>query len=135
MRTRILKESDTLVRSLYPIRQQIDQLREAATLSNDPAAQGEMRDAAAQLQDAYLHQFQLATDLTGVAHAMMQYDIQAGTHPLNGWTLQEQEMPADEKNIKVYLKFDKQRTSIDSAESNAVDIAYSIAEKRCTKAP
>jgi hypothetical protein len=133
LRTKIIKESDELVRSLRPIQQQIDALREAATLANDPAAAQQMRDAATQLQDAYSHQFQLSTDLTNLAQSMMQYDIQAGPHPLGGWTPQEQAMPADEKNIKVYLHFDKQRTSIDDAENRAVDIAYTIATDRCTK--
>jgi hypothetical protein len=133
LRTKILKESNTLVQSLKPIQQQIDQLRQSAALSSDSAASQEMRDAASQLQQAYNHQFQLSTDLTGLGQSMMQYDVLRGPHPLGGWTPQEQTMPADEKNIKVYLKFDRQRTSIDDAESRAVDIAYSIAESRCTK--
>jgi hypothetical protein len=135
LRTKILKESDTLTRSLKPMQQQIDLLREAATLSSDPAAVKEMRDAASALQQAYNHQFQLSTDLTGLGQAMMEYDVLRGSPPLGGWTPQLQSMPSDEKNIKVYLKFDKQRASIDTAESNAVDIAYSIAQARCTKTP
>lgn len=133
LRLKMLKESDELIRSLRPIRDQIDALRRSSTLSDDPAAAQEMRDAAAQLQQAYDHQFQLSTDLTNLAQEMMQYDVLAGPHPLSGWTPQLQAMPADEKNIKVYLHFDKQRTSIDDAESRAVDIAYSIATNRCTK--
>ncbi|MGB8518992.1 MAG: hypothetical protein WCD38_02400 [Candidatus Tumulicola sp.] len=133
LRTKIVKESDSLVKSLYPIREQIDQLNQAASQSQDAAASKQLRDAASQLQDAYRHQFQLSTDLTSLAQSMLQYDVTAHPHPLNGWTLQEQAMPADEKNIKVYLHFDKQRTSIDSAEDKAVDIAYDIAQTRCTK--
>ena len=107
LRRKIVKESDSLIESLRPIREQIDQLRQSASLSSDPAAAQQMRDAAAQLQDAYLHQFQLSTDLTSLAQNMMQYDIEAGPHPLGGFTLREQAMPADEKNMKVYLHFDK----------------------------
>ncbi len=133
LRTKIVKESDSLVKSLRPIRDQIDQLRQAALQSGDPAAAAQMRDAASQLQDAYNHQFQLSTDLTSLAQSMLQYDVLAHPHPLGGWTPQEQAMPADEKNIKVYLHFDKQRTSIDTSEDRAVDIAYAIAQTRCTK--
>ncbi|MGA8534759.1 MAG: hypothetical protein WB615_11665 [Candidatus Tumulicola sp.] len=133
LRVKTVKESDSLIRSLKPIQQQVDLLRQSATLSNDPAATAEMRAAAEQLQQAYNHQFQLSTDLTSLAQSMMQYDIQRGPHPIGGWTPQEQAMPADEKNIKIYLHFDKQRSSIDDAESRAVDVAYSIAQNRCTK--
>lgn len=133
LRTKIVKESDSLVKSLRPIRDQIDQLREAASQAGDPAAAAQMRDAASQLQEAYNHQFQLSTDLTSLAQSMLQYDVLAHPHPLGGWTPELQAMPADEKNIKVYLHFDKQRTSIDSAEGKAVDIAYTIAQTRCTK--
>src|SRR5580704_9694664 len=38
LRTKILKESNTLVQSLKPIQQQIDQLRQSAALSSDSAA-------------------------------------------------------------------------------------------------
>ena len=133
LRTKIVKESDALIKSLHPIRLQIDALRQAASLSSDPAAAQEMRDTAVQLEAAYQHQFQLSTDLTSLAQSMLQYDITAGVHPLGGWTPQEQAMPADEKNIKVYLHFDKQRTSINDAEGRAVDLAYDIAQTRCTK--
>jgi hypothetical protein len=133
LRTKLLKETDTLVKSLKPMQQQIDALRASATLSNDPAAVQEMRDAAARLKEAHDHQFQLATDLTGLAQAMMQYDVLRGPHPLGGWTPYEQSLPADEKNVKVYLHFDPQRESIATAEDRAADLGYSIAEQHCTK--
>jgi len=116
---------------LRPIQQQIDQLRQSATLSNDPAEQKQMRDAASQLQEAYKHQFQLSTDLTGLAQSMMQYDIFRGPHPLGGWTPYDNTLPEDEKNIKSYLRYDRQLKSIDDAENGAVDIAYAIAENNC----
>ncbi|HTX59725.1 MAG TPA: hypothetical protein VMH02_08585 [Verrucomicrobiae bacterium] len=133
LRTKLIAETGQLESSLRPIQQQIDQLREASALSTDPQAIQQMKDAASQLQDAYKHQFQLSTDLTGLAQSMMQYNIFAGNHPLGGWTPYENTLPEDEKNIKVYLHFDQQRTSIGTAENNAVDVAYDIAENRCTK--
>lgn len=133
LRTKTLKESDTLIQSLKPMQQQIDQLRQGAALSSDPVAQQQMRDAANQLQQAYNHQFQLSTDLTTLAQNMMDYDVTRGPHPLGGWTPAIQAMPADEKDIKTYLHFNQQRTSIDDSEGHAVDLAYDIATTRCTK--
>lgn len=133
LRAKTVKESDILIRSLKPMQRQIDALRAAAAQATDPAAAQEMRDAAVQLQQAYDHQFQLSTDLTSLAQAMMEYDVQRGPHPLGGWTPALQAMPQDEKNVKVYLHFDPQRQNIDGAEDRAVDIAYSIATNRCTK--
>ncbi|MBV8372223.1 MAG: hypothetical protein JOY69_03100 [Candidatus Eremiobacteraeota bacterium] len=133
LRTKMIKESGVLMASLKPIHEQIDQLRQSADLSQDPDAVKQMRDAAAQLQDAYLHQFQLSTDLQSLAQAMIDYNVWDKKHPINGWTEEEQSLPADEKNVKVYLHFDKQRTSIDTAESRAVDAAYAIAQTKCTK--
>jgi hypothetical protein len=133
LRTKLLKETGVLENSLRPIQQQIDALRNSATLSTDPVEQKQMRDAASQLQDAYKHQFQLSTDLTGLAQAMMQYNIFRGSAPLGGWTPYDNTLPEDEKNIKSYLKYGKQLKSIDDAENGAVDIAYSIATDHCGK--
>jgi hypothetical protein len=131
LRTKLLKETDVLENSLRPIQKQIDALRESATLSSDPAEQKQMRDAASQLQEAYKHQFQLSTDLTGLAQSMMQYNIFRGSAPLGGWSPYDNTLPEDEKNIKSYLKYGKQLKSIDDAENGAADIAYSIAEVHC----
>jgi hypothetical protein len=133
LRTKLIKETGVLENSLKPIQQQIDALRNSATLSTDPVEQKQMRDAASQLQDAYKHQFQLSTDLTGLAQSMMQYNIFRGSAPLGGWTPYDNTLPEDEKNIKSYLKYGKQLKSIDDAENGAVDIAYAIATDHCGK--
>jgi hypothetical protein len=106
-------------------------LRQASSLAGDPASAKDLTDAASQLQDAYNHQFQLSTDLTGLAQTMMSYDVMRGPHPLGGWTPYENTLPADEKNVKVYLHFDRQRSSIDTSEDKAVDIATAAAETHC----
>jgi len=133
LRTKLIKETNVLQNSLRPMQQQIDQLRTSAALSTDPAEQQQMRDAASKLQEAYKHQFQLSTDLTGLAQQMMQYNIFRGSAPLGGWTPYDNTLTDDQKNIKSYLKYDKQLTSIDDAENGAVDIAYSIAQNACGK--
>jgi hypothetical protein len=133
LRVKMSKESDTLIASLHPIRAEIDQLRNAASLTTDPVAAAQMRDAAQKLGDAYQHQFQLATDVTSLAQFMMQYNIERGGHPLSGWTPQLQAMPEDSKDVKIVVHYNKQRDAISTAEDNATDIAYEIASTRCTK--
>lgn len=132
LRAKIVKESGTLQQTLNPIRDEIVQLRDSASLTNDPQAAKEMRDAAAQLQDAYLHQFQLATDLTSLAQAMMNYNILRGPHPLGGWTPHDNTLPANEKDVKLVLHFDAQRRTIGWGEDKAVDIATNAAETHCS---
>jgi hypothetical protein len=132
LRYKIIKETETLDASLRPINDQIFALHQAASLTNDPQAAKEMLDAAAGLRDAYVHQFQLSTDLTGLAHSMIQYNPTRGPHPLGGWTPYENTLPSAEKDVKSYLKFDSQRETIDTAEDKAVDIAYTAATTHCT---
>jgi hypothetical protein len=132
LRAKIVKESAVLDRSLHPIKAEVDALRDSASLTTDPQAAKEMRDAAAQLQDAYLHQFQLSTDLTNLAQAMMNYNIMRGRHPLNGWTPHDNTVPAAEKDVKVVLHFDAQRQTIGWGENKAVDVATTAAETHCS---
>jgi hypothetical protein len=132
IRTKLEKEVDGVGASLKSIQSQIDQLRASATLSNDPAEQQQMRDAAIKLSNVYQRQFELWNDLQALVHSMMEYDIFSGDHPLNGWTLEEAQLPKDRKDIKDYLRFDRSRKYISDNEDAAVDIAYSIATDHCT---
>jgi hypothetical protein len=134
LRIKVVKESETLERSLPAIRSEIDALHQASSLSSDPQAAKEMTDAASQLQEAYRHQFQLSTDLGSLARFMMSYNPMRAHPPLGGWTPYENTVPADEKNMKVVLHFDQQRLSIDSSENKAVDIATTAAETHCSGA-
>lgn len=134
LRLKIVKESGTLEQSLYPIRGEIDALRQSASLSTDPQAAKELTDAAAQLQEAYKHQFQLSTDLSNLARFMLNYNPMRHHPPLGGWTPYENTVPEDEKNMKVVLHFDQQRRSIDTSEGKAVDVATTAAETHCSGA-
>jgi hypothetical protein len=134
LRYKIIKESGTLDASLKQINYQIFTLHQSASLTNDPQAAKQMLDAADQLRNAYVHQFQLSTDLTGLAHSMMQYNPLRGPHPLGGWTPYENTLPSAEKDMKSYLKFDWQRQNIDQGEDKAVDIAYTAATTHCIAA-
>jgi hypothetical protein len=133
LRAKLRKESDVLLASLHPMRTEIDRLRDSASLTTDPAAAKQMRDAAQKLGDAYLHQFQLSQDLESLVQFMMDYNIQRGPHPLNGWTPEVEAMPSADKDIKSYLHYDRQLDAIGTAEDSATDIAYDIASNRCTK--
>jgi hypothetical protein len=133
LRAKLEKESNTLIASLKPMRAEIDRLHDAASLTTDPAAAAQMRDAAQKLGEAYQHQFQLSTDVTSLVQFMLDYNINRGPHPLNGWTPQVQAMPSAEKDVGSYLHFDKQRAAIGAAEDSAADLAYTIASTRCTK--
>jgi hypothetical protein len=133
LRAKLMKESNVLLASLHPIRAEIDRLHDAASLTTDAAAAKQMRDAAQKLGDAYLHQFQLATDVESLVQFMMDYNIQRGPHPLNGWTPEVEAMPSADKDMKSWLHYDRQRDAIGTAEDSATDIAYDIASNRCTK--
>jgi hypothetical protein len=132
LRTKLLKEVEVLNASLRPIQSEIDQLRASAKLSNDPAEQAQMTQAAVKLSNVYQRQFELSNDLTALVHSMMEYDIFSGDHPLGGWTLQEQSEPKEMKDIKDYLRFPRARKYIADNEDAATDIAYQIATDHCT---
>ena len=134
LRNKFEKETADLLDSLHPIRDEIDQLHKSASLTSDPQEAKDMNDAAAQLQEAYRHQFQLSTDLWSFTRNMMEYDPMRHRHPLGGFSPYENTLPADEKNIKVYLHYDQQLTSIDTSEDHAVDIATTAAETHCSSA-
>jgi hypothetical protein len=132
VRRRLMQYDDQLFKSLGPIEDEIGKLKDGAKLSTDPQAAKAMTDSAGDLQRAFIKQRAMAIDLQGIVQGMMQYDI-TGPHPLNGWTPNDQTLPADAKNIKSYLRFDGQRDVINLAENQAVDVAYDAALKHCTK--
>lgn len=134
IRNKMEKETDVLQRSLPPIRDEIDALHKSAALTTDPGEVKAMNDAASQLEDAYKHQFQLSTDLWNFTRNLMDYNIMRHPQPLGGFSPYQETLPSDEKNVKVYLHFDKQITSIDTSEDQAVDTAANIAETRCSTA-
>jgi hypothetical protein len=129
-RYRLMQYVGTLFRSLPAMHDEIDKLHDASKLTTDPDAAKAMTDSAGELQRAYIKQRAMAIDLQGIVQAMMQYDL-TGPHPLNGWTPEEQRMPAEAKDVKSYLRFNGQRDVIDRAENRAVDIAYDAAVKNC----
>ena len=52
---------------------------------------------------------------------------------LGGFDPQDMAAPADERNIKSYLRFDRQRDVIARSEDKATDVALDAAQKYCVQ--
>lgn len=123
---------DAMSGSLHEIQDEINALRNGEHLTTDPKAASQIHLAAQELQTAYDKQRQLTIDLEGMHQAMIEYPIERVHHNLGGFSLQEMAEPADMKDVKDYLRFQGQRDVIASSEDKAVDIAYDVAEQRCS---
>jgi hypothetical protein len=131
VRDNLGRQETALMESLNAIQRQINELRDGAGLSTDPKAAVQVHEAAQELQTAYDHQRQLSIDLQGMYQAMLTYPIYRVHPALGGFDPQEMRMPADEKDVKVYLRFNGQREVIASNEDKAADVALSAAETYC----
>lgn len=131
VRDRLGKQVTALMNSLDEIQREINQLRDGSRLTNDPQAAAQVHQAAQELQTAYDKQRQLSIDLQGMYQAMLSYPIQRVHPPLGGFSPAEMALPADAKNVKVYLKFDSQRKTIATSEDNAVETAYTAVQANC----
>jgi hypothetical protein len=132
-RDKLGRQETELNQSLAAIQREINQLREGSKLTTDPQAAAQVREAAQDLQTAYDKQRQLSIDLQGMYEAMLSYPIARVRPALGGFDPQEMAMPADERNVKSYLRFDGQRDVIARNEDKATDIALTVAENTCTK--
>lgn len=130
IRVALMKYVDQLQKSLQPMQQQINQLRQGETLSKDPKDAYGIHQIAEKLQLAYNKQMQLTTDLSGVVRAMMDYQPPADLDIMRE-ELAESQMPEEMRNVKSYLRFDGQRDVIDQSENAAADSAISLVRNRC----
>ena len=136
VRDHMLREETELNQSLAAIQREINQLRDGARLTTDPQATAAIHDAAQDLQTAYDKQRQLSIDLQGMYQAMLTYPIYRVNPAMGGFDPAEMRMPADERNVKSYLRFDGQRDVIAQNEDKATDIALAAVEKNCvTRTP
>ncbi len=133
VRNALGKQIDQIAGSLDRIQAQINALRAGEKLTTDPQAAADIHQAAQELQRAYDKQRQLEIDLTGVHRAMIDYDISRAHPAMGGFDETEMSEPADMKDMKSYLRFNGQRDAIADSEGKAVDVAYRIAQTRCTK--
>jgi hypothetical protein len=132
-RDKLGRQETELNQSLAAIQREINELRDGSKLTTDPQAAAQVREAAQDLQTAYDKQRQLSIDLQGMYEAMLTYPIARVQPALGGFDPQEMAMPADERNVKSYLRFDGQRDVIARNEDKATDVALAVAENTCTK--
>lgn len=130
VRRHLIVYVDQLQKSLPYIQQQINELRQGASLTKDAQDAAQLHDIAAGLQHAYDKQKQLSTDLTGVAQAMMEYSPPADLDVAQQ-QMAESQIPPQMRDIKSYLRFDGQRDAITQAENAAADSAITLVENRC----
>ncbi|MDQ2865014.1 MAG: hypothetical protein M3R51_02190 [Candidatus Eremiobacteraeota bacterium] len=129
-RAAIVAANDQIAASLPGIALQIRAVREAASQTGDAKAASQTSDSAAALESAYSKERQLSIDLTNLAQAMMDANMNLGDRPLG--TLDAIEMPKEMSDIKAYLRFDGRRDLIVQSESKAIDIAYDVANQKCS---
>ncbi|MBV9737373.1 MAG: hypothetical protein JO177_04310 [Candidatus Eremiobacteraeota bacterium] len=117
------------------IQSEINQLREAQTFSGDPERSSEIHMLAQEMQRALDKQKQMSTDVFGIVQGMIDYEnIVPRTltgQPIGGVTLHDLQLPADEKNIKSYLRFDGMRDILRDAEVRSAAHAQTVLEKYC----
>ncbi len=133
VRQELAKESDLMLGTMPRIQDEINALRQSASLTQDAKQAKEMLDAASELQAAYVKQHAMAIDIQNLARTMMDYDIIDAPHPLGGMTPDEASLPKEWRDIKTYLRFDGQRDEIARHEEKAVDTAYNAATTACIK--
>jgi hypothetical protein len=130
IRVTLMKYVDELQKSLQPMQQQINQLRQGETLTKDPQDAHQIHQIAEKLQLAYNKQMQLTTDLSGVVRAMIDYRPPENLD-IAQQQLAEEQTPEEMRNVKSYLRFDGQRDVVDQAENAAADSAITLVENRC----
>ena len=131
VRVKLMKYVADIDKNLPFMQAQINQLRQGETLSKDPQDAKDLHHIAEKLQLAYNKQLQLATDLTGVIHAMMDYHPAGDADSFQN-ELSTAELPPEMRDIKSYLRFDGQRDVIDQSENAAADSAITLVQRRCT---
>ncbi|HET6895890.1 MAG TPA: hypothetical protein VFH72_10965 [Candidatus Baltobacteraceae bacterium] len=130
IRIKLIKYVADIQKNLPFMQQQINQLRQGETLTKNAQDSHDIHQVAEKLQLAYNKQMQLATDLTGVIHAMMDYQPQGDADSFQN-QMQTAQMPQDMRDIKSYLRFDGQRDVISQSENAAADSAITLVERTC----
>ena len=131
-RVKLIKYVSEIRKSLPEIQSQINQLRDGERLTSDKAEASQLHQVAEKLQLAYNKQNQLSIDLGGVIQAMMEYHPPSNLDPFQE-AMNEQQMPAEVRSVKSYLRFDGQRDVLGAAEDAAADQAITLVEDHCTQ--
>lgn len=130
VRIKLIKYVGDIEKNLPFMQQQINQLRQGEALTTDKQDAHDIHQIAEKLQLAYNKQMQLATDLTGIIHAMIDYQPQGDADSFQN-QLAAAQMPQDMRDIKSYLRFDGQRDVIGQSENAAADSAITLVEHTC----
>jgi hypothetical protein len=134
-RIKLLAYVKLLASQLGPLQDEINQVRRTAALTTDPAKAKEARDVAASLQQAYNHQRQVSLDTQNLVWALI--DSTAGktntrtNRSIPGPNAVDNNMafsPPEMRDVKSYLKFQKQLDTIGDAESDAARGADGVVE-------
>jgi hypothetical protein len=133
VRDNLKRQETELNESLAAIQLEINLLRSGGALSTDAQAQAQTHQAAQDLQAAYDKQRQLAIDLQGLYHTLLDYNPNRLHPTLGGFDPEDMAAPADARNIKSYLRFDGQRDIVTINEDKAVDIALATAQTYCVQ--
>ncbi len=155
-RVRLLHYTDDIFKTVPALQSEIDQLRRSADLTKDPEQAKDARDAASELQQSLDRERAMANDSLGVARALMDLalgttsDTTVQVHPGGPPTIgapdvsgpsastnyigsvasnsdYTQSTPAQSRDVRSYLQFDKQFDKISQAESEAVEHANAVA--------
>ena len=113
---------------------EVNALREGMKNSADPVRQRQMHALAQEVQRAVDKQKQMTTDLLGVVHAMIDFNIdpeKAAMAPIGNFSMEELEMPKDAKDIKSYLRFNGMRDVLRDAELKSATLATDILNDGC----
>lgn len=129
-RAKLVKYVGSIQKNLPFMQQQINALRAGESLTKDPQDAKDIHQVAEKLQLAYNKQMQLATDLTGIIQAMMDYHPAGDADSFQN-QMQTLEMPKEGRDIKSYIRFDGQRDVIAQSENAATDVALNLAESKC----
>jgi hypothetical protein len=129
-RVRLMAWVKTVQQHIPVLQDEINQLRRSAALTIDPGTAKAAREVATQLQTSLDKQKQIANDALGVIHAMI--DVTDGkTKPDLGsrWDheVYDATTPQAMRDVRSYLKMDKQLGRIGDAESAAMNGAGLVA--------
>jgi hypothetical protein len=134
-RIKLLAYVKLLASQLGPLQDEINDLRRTAALTTDPVKAQEARDVAAALQQAYNRQRQVSLDTQNVVWALI--EATAGktntrtNRSIPGPNAVDNNLsfsPSDMRDVKSYMKFQKQLDRIGDAESDAARRADTVVE-------
>jgi hypothetical protein len=157
-RVHLMHYTGDVIKSTATLQSDINDLRKSADLAKDPEQAKEARATAADLQEALDHQHQMALDSLGVIHAMIDLatgfttSVSVQVHPGGPPTIGAPEVagpaastdytggtaanmdytqttPAERRDVRSYLRFNKQFNKISEVESDAVLHAQNVANR------